>query len=397
MKWLRFASSASFVEESAEESILTLPTQYLRMADPSNCDKVTLQRNDVLFDTKNGKPIQRKRTQVPPIRSYSLEGDIHRIVWEDGVVTTYPSSWVEEQLNDWNKGSTGRILWENCTEEELRSSRSLHFDDILAPEGQSRGLRALYEYGILLVTGTPIHDNGAGVAALASALGGGSVKTNPTTILNNYLAGGSDVSLPKGTDGPLRTLYGKVWSTTSSDQAEGTSIADSAYGYEALPLHNDMCYLRDTCGLQIFTMVQPAVTGGESVFADGFAAAERLRTIDAKAFDTLSKTMRRYRCIDQETGWHLEASGPVISLKDDRVAAIRHNDLDRLPDLPPQQTEDVDAFYDDLQDAHEVWDSILGMDDIRLVVQLQAGDTVVVANQVSCFVHDTDCCHLTVV
>ena len=37
------------------------------------------------------------------------------------------------------------------------------------------------------------------------------------------------VLLPQSlTDGPYRTLYGSVWSTSSRHQLEGTSIADSA-------------------------------------------------------------------------------------------------------------------------------------------------------------------------
>ena len=190
--------------------------------------------------------------------------------------------------------------------------------------------------------------------------------------------------LPRGTDGPQRTLYGTVWSTTSSGQEDGASVADSAYGHGSLPLHTDMTYLRDPPGLQIFTMLQPATRGGESLFGDGFTAAERLRSEDREAFDTLASVMRTFRSIDLETGWHLEASAPVIALNKNQVIGIRHNDLDRLPDLPPahlssRQQED---FYKRLRAAHDVWDRILSTDDVRLEMSLKKGDTVVVANQV---------------
>jgi alpha-ketoglutarate-dependent taurine dioxygenase len=99
-------------------------------------------------------------------------------------------------------------------------------------------------------------------------------------------------------------LYGTVWSTTSGGQPEGTSIADSAYGIEGLPLHTDMTYHRDPPGLQIFTMVQPAGDGGgESIFCDGFAAADRLRKINPEAFVTLSETSRRYRGRERINTW----------------------------------------------------------------------------------------------
>lgn len=365
--------------------ILDLPSEFLRASDPSNFDTVTLQRNNVSFELDNGKPLLRDLDRPGfSIQTASLEGGIYRITWGDGVVSEYPDKWVQEQLKDWKNGLTDRVLWHDLSEEELRASTtlSLPFDDVLTPDGQSRGLRALYQYGILLVSQTPIRDNGAGVAALASALGGGTVKNSSTSVLNQYLAGGSELSLPRGTDGPLRTLYGTVWSTTSAGQAKGASVADSAYGCEGLPLHTDMTYLNSPPGLQIFTMVEPAARGGASIFGDGFAAAQRLRSMNAEAFSVLSSTIRNYRCVDRQTGWHLEANGPVIALRNGKVSAIRHNDLDRLPDLPPPDEADVEAFYESLKAAHFAWNSVLAQDDLRLVVCLQPGDTIVVANQV---------------
>jgi hypothetical protein len=273
----------------------------------------------------------------------------------------------------------------------------MDFNKTILDDGMRRALSALYKYGILLVTDTPTRDDGTGVAALASALGGGSVKNPVSSLLPNYLSGRGEIVLPRGTDGPLRTLYGTVWWTTSGGQPEGTSVADSAYGIEGLPLHTDMTYHRDPPGLQIFTMVQPAGEGGESVFGDGFAAADHLRKINPEAFKTLSETIRRYRCVDEETGWHLEASGPVISVHNGTVVGIRHNDLDRLTDLPPPEAtgEEIEKFYDRLQMAHEAWDSVLGQDDFRLVVALQPGETMVVANQVSVVLYHACCSEST--
>jgi Taurine catabolism dioxygenase TauD, TfdA family len=373
-----------------EHSILILPTQYLRAMDDSNYDQSTLQRADVLFDVGNGKPIldaAQGQQHQHSIRDCSFHGRCFRITWDDGRVSEFSSEWVDAQIDHW-KGplpATERVLWRGLTEESLRSSSTLRMDHeaVLAEEGMSRALRTLYQYGILLVSDTPFGDGGAGVAALASALGGGSRKNN-TSILTNYRSGGSDLlCLPHGTDGPLRTLYGTVWSTASSGQADGASVADSSYGQEGLPLHTDMTYHRDPPGLQIFTMVQPAKKGGESIFGDGFAAAERLRSANPEAFATLSRTVRRYRCVDNDTGWHLEASGPVISVMNGNIVGIRHNDLDRLPDLPPPEATDIDSFYEKLREAHAAWDSILAEDDTRLVVSLQQGETMVVANQVS--------------
>lgn len=370
--------------DNKELPILQLPESFLRKSDAKNFDQDTMQRLDVSFDKHNGK-VTTPSPQVqlePSIADCSLIGDVYRIVWNDGLVSEYSTSWTEKQLRWWKGVDDGRIPWHNMPEEELRSTKSLEFPEILTSEGQTKALDFLYKYGIVLVTSTPIEDDGAGVAAMASALSGGTNKANQTTLLNHYKNGGREIYLPRGTDGPLRTLYGTVWSTTSAGQADGASISDSSYGHEALPLHTDMTYMRDPPGLQIFTMVQTALSGGESIFADGLAVASHLRATNPDAFDVLCSTWRRFRCIDQTTGWHLEAVAPIISVRNGLIGAIRHNDLDRLPDLPLPGS-DTELFYSRIRDAHRLWDTILSSETFRLVVHLQPGDTVVVANQVS--------------
>lgn len=369
---------------SSAAAIEDLPLQFLRASDPANFDANTFQRKDVVFDKENGKPLITSRTKTPPIRDYYLHGETYKVVWEDGIVSEYETSWVKRQLDYWGKNKIKKVLWNNLTEDEIRNSGELSMDfaEVLTVDGQAKALKALYQFGILLVTSTPIDDRCSGsVAALASAVGGGTNKDD-TSILSNYLKGANYEQLEHVVDGPLRTLYGTVWSTSTSEQSEGASTADSAYGNESLPLHTDMTYIRDPPGLQIFTMVQPAASGGESIYGDGFAAAERLRSVDPTSFHILCELPRRYRCVDPNSGWHLEATGPVISLRYGKVVGIRHNDLDRLPDLPPTDVEDVDEFYRALSEAHQAWDKILASDNIRLTLRLQAGETVIVANQV---------------
>ena len=124
----------------------------------------------------------------------------------------------------------------------------------------------------------------------------------------------------------------------------------------------------------------------DAIFADGFAIAETLRTVNPSAFDMLSNTIRTFHSQDKATGWNLRASGPIIQERDGRIVGIRHNDLDRLPDLPSNvfEAKDIDAFYNDLETAHAAWDDLITQDRFRLVMKLNSGDTMVVANQ-RCF------------
>jgi alpha-ketoglutarate-dependent taurine dioxygenase len=387
----------SFLEE--------LPWQYLRASDSALFDPITQQRKDVSYDTITGKPLivveKPKQKEYPvTLQNYKIIGNGNQnyntecqLFWSDGVRTTHDLFSLERQYRRWKhhhndkEKEEGRTFWTDLSEDYVRNSSelSISFDRLIMDEvGMKSGLSALHRFGILLITGTPVEDNGAGVATIAAALGGGKIKeSSANSILSNYRAGGSDIVLPAGTDGPMRTLYGTVWSTSSSAQPIGTSVADSAYGSDGLPLHTDFTYQADPPGLQIFTMVQPALEGGESVFGDGFAVAETLRCCNPAAFDMLSKTVRTYHCKDEVTGWSLQASGPIIQVEDGRVVCIRHNDLDRLPILPPYDSKDIDAFYDELNSAHEAWDSLLAQDEFRLVMKLKRGDTMVVVNQVS--------------
>lgn len=379
-----------------------LPTQFLFDSSMTNFDENTFQRKDVFFNSETGKPEARPppRFAKKPLRSGKRasideviieQGNKCKISWSDGKCSHHEIDKLKQKYLSWKKiRNDDRILWQNLTEKDVRESSdlSISFESLIIDDGtgMSRALKTIYQYGIILVTNTPINDNGVGIAALGAALSGGSMKNNPSaSLLSNYRLGGSEVILPSGTDGPLRTLYGGVWATTSDNQPNGTSVADSAYGTDALPLHTDMTYLQDPPGLQIFTMVQPAIVGGESVFCDGFAIAETLRTKDPFSFHTLSNTRRTFHSLDKDTGWNLMATGPVIQVDDGRIIRIRHNDLDRMPDLPPNrmiESVQIDAFYDGLIEAHMSWDSLIAEDKFRLVIKLDPGDTMVVANQV---------------
>lgn len=422
--------------KSIMEKISLLPPYFLRQSDATNYDTTTHQRNDCLFDLQDGKPLTKTHSSVGKVRITQVTEVDESIVvqFSDGHESKFSKEWIEMQMERRSSSfdlapNLSRIPWENLNEDELRSTnqdilRTISFHDLVLQSNERNkyqtsdtplsnidtAIRILYQSGILLITSTPIDDAGAGVAALASALSGAAHKISPHTsplahyqycAVNNI---NPNLILEQGTDGPQRTLYGNIWSTHSGSMAEGISIADSAYGNDALPLHNDMCYYRDPPGLQIFTMISPADNGGESIFADGLAIAECMRKNHPEEFDTLCSIPRRYRSLDRETGWYLEACGPVFKAVDrwqgntsetittdlrnpcarwGPILSIRHNDLDRLPDLPPSNVPDevVNEYYERLERAHYSLDRLLGSDNFRLVVHLKPGDTIVVANQ----------------
>ena len=354
----RWVSSSS---SSVEEWIYSLPRRFLR---DWEFDEYTHQRTNVAFNSHDGRLMPKESDYSLEISTItSINADNIHVHWKDGHITKYSKSKLQQHLdainynNENNKTSGQEIIpWKGWEENDVTR---LKYDDVVEDENSKLELlKTLYQYGIVCVTSTPCTDQG--ISKLVHSVLGG-------TIMN--------------------TLYGQIWSTTSVSN-NTNSEADSAYGCGALPLHTDMTYYQNPPGLQIFTMKTPAAKGGASIFADGYALVQDL-PIEAR--DILSTTIRHYQSIDDPT-WHLQASGPIIEYfqndnsHQQRIRCIRHNDLDRLPDLPTSfNDEGEENFYRKLQQAHDCWDELLAKDEYRLVMPLQSGDTIIVANQVRYF------------
>jgi alpha-ketoglutarate-dependent taurine dioxygenase len=78
------------------------------------------------------------------------------------------------------------------------------------------------------------------------------------------------------------TFYGYTFDVKSKPDA--TNIA---YTSKFLPLHHDLCYYESPPGLQLLHFIKNKATGGENVFADGFAAAQHVKHVDPEAYRAL--------------------------------------------------------------------------------------------------------------
>jgi alpha-ketoglutarate-dependent taurine dioxygenase len=80
------------------------------------------------------------------------------------------------------------------------------------------------------------------------------------------------------------TFYGTVFDVRTKPNAG--NIADTD---KFLPLHQDLLYYESPPGLQLLHFIKNKSTGGENVFADGFAAAGYIKEIDPEAYQALLK------------------------------------------------------------------------------------------------------------
>ena len=184
------------------------------------------------------------------------------------------------------------------------------------------------------------------------------VATEPGTVL--------DVAAPLGY---VRvTNFGDLFDVRTEAQPENL-----AYTSVGLPLHTDNPY-RDPCPtVQLLHCLQPAESGGASILADGFEAAERLRAADPAAFDTLATTPVRFRfhgdAVDLQavrTIIELEPGGEVVAVN------VNHRSMEAPPPGPG-----IEDFYR----AYELFNLLVADPDLVFELTLAAGDLIVFDNR----------------
>jgi gamma-butyrobetaine dioxygenase len=165
------------------------------------------------------------------------------------------------------------------------------------------------------------------------------------------------------------TNYGRVFDVRSVPQPENLAYSDLGLG-----LHTDNPYREPVPGFQVLHALVASPDGGESLFGDGFAIAEHLRTAFPDAFAVLTRTPVPflYRSADTE----LYAERPLIQLScAGAIAAVHYNSRSIAP-LPPA-ARDARAFYA----AYRRFAALLRDSRFHLRLRLRDGDLVVFDNQ----------------
>ncbi|HLZ98185.1 MAG TPA: TauD/TfdA family dioxygenase [Steroidobacteraceae bacterium] len=279
----------------------------------------------------------------PLIRSARLAGDMVRIEWETETATaTFAVAWLaahtagaaaerpERITITWLHGAamhaTRDFAWASL--EELR-------DDSAA---RLRWLTRLLQTGIAFLSAVPSTE---GAILDATAQIGRVCETN----------------------------YGQVFDVRSVPLPENLAYSDLGLG-----LHTDNPYREPVPGFQALHVLAAAPDGGESVFADGFALCNQLRTADPQAFDVLTRTPVpfHYRSTDAE----LYAERPLIQLScRGEVNAVHYNNRS----IAPLRIEAKAAA--DFYRAYRVFAELLREPGHQLKFALRSGDLVLFDNQ----------------
>ena len=117
------------------------------------------------------------------------------------------------------------------------------------------------------------------------------------------------------------TNYGPIFDVRTEATANNL-----AYTSDGLMLHTDNPYREPVPGLQLLHCIENSAEGGESILADGFAAALRLKEESIESFQLLTQHKVCFRFKDLANGTYLEAERPMIELDDEeQIKAVHFN------------------------------------------------------------------------
>jgi gamma-butyrobetaine dioxygenase len=166
----------------------------------------------------------------------------------------------------------------------------------------------------------------------------------------------------------IETNYGRTF-----DVREVPDPNNLAYTAIELGLHTDNPYRDPVPGWQLLHCLEPGSDGGESLFVDGFAVANTLRSEDPEAFQVLTHTPVAFALRD--TSVSLEARRPLIELEmSGRLKAVHYNNRSIEPiRLSPRE---LIEFYR----AYLAFAKLLKEDRFQWQVKLGKGELVVFDN-----------------
>lgn len=300
---------------------------WLRDNDPAHRDARTGQRLISLVDLPQEAKLEAAELGPP--------GHI-TLSWEDGATSVFPLGWLRVFDRSLRIGSRpARLPWLGQPAEAFACCDYKEW--VENPLSREDWLYYAARDGLAFLRNVPVED--AAVLQVADLIG--------------YVR---------------ETNYGRIFDVRSV--AEPNNLAYTSRG---LPVHTDNPYRDPVPGFQLLHCLAAAGQGGESIFVDGMAVAERLRVHDADVFTTLCETPILFRFQDatvdlvaERTMFELDTQG--------QFRAIYYNDRSIAPlQLKGLRLKKYYAAYRQLaQLLHEPARSV--------VCRLQPGDLVLLDN-----------------
>ncbi|MGA2188847.1 MAG: TauD/TfdA family dioxygenase [Steroidobacteraceae bacterium] len=165
------------------------------------------------------------------------------------------------------------------------------------------------------------------------------------------------------------TNYGQVFDVRAVPQPENLAYSDLGLG-----LHTDNPYREPVPGFQALHALLVSPDGGASLFADGFALGNHLRSIDPPAFDTLTQTPVPFHYRSDNAD--LYAERPLIQLScRGEITAVHYNSRSIAP------LRACGAAAAGFYEAYRRFAELLRNPRYQLWYRLRNGDLVLFDNQ----------------
>eukprot|EP00929_Paragymnodinium_shiwhaense_P063885 TRINITY_DN3196_c0_g1_i1.p1 TRINITY_DN3196_c0_g1~~TRINITY_DN3196_c0_g1_i1.p1 ORF type:complete len:459 (-),score=78.58 TRINITY_DN3196_c0_g1_i1:278-1654(-) len=219
------------------------------------------------------------------------------------------------------------------------------------PESRARWVEAMHTWGISIIEGMP-------------------GEVDETIRFSKCVAG---YELP--------TVYGHKFKIESVDKPNNL-----AYSNAFIQQHTDLPFYSTPPGVQLFHCFRPAAEGGESMFLDGFQAAQTLFQRDPAAFKVLTETPVRH--FDLTETWHLSKMQRTLLL-DEAAESPRTGQMPTLQRVhfnertrdswrswEPHQAEAQNQLYQ----ALKAYERIVDEESRYVIYRLQPGEMVATDN-----------------
>ncbi|XP_072941634.1 trimethyllysine dioxygenase, mitochondrial-like [Epargyreus clarus] len=274
------------------------------------------------------------------IKKFELIKSGIAIEWDDKHISTYSSEFLAQfHYKTWvNSRKLKPILWRG--DEVADKITRVHVDKFLnSVEGAKAVFQSLLDYGVAFIeqVGTSMEATEKACQALG---------------------------------GVQHTLFGGMWQVTTKQER-----ADTAYTNLPLAVHNDNTYFTEAAGLQILHCIKHTNgTGGETILADGFYGALRLKEEHPEDFKFLTTFDVEAEYL--EDGHHHRYSAPVIQVdKDGDLKQIRFNVYDRSA-MAFESGEECRSYYRSLRNLSRYYEN----PDNQLQFKLTPGTVMVMDN-----------------
>ncbi|VVT44094.1 uncharacterized protein SAPINGB_P000299 [Magnusiomyces paraingens] len=204
------------------------------------------------------------------------------VSWADGHTSLFPSTFLaryrgRDAARNFRATNRPYVSWDTLSSRPEGVSvadipRVDYFDYMYHDHDVYRAVKGLHEVGLVFVENIPDQED---------VINGTNPGSPPFDIADGCKVLVEEIG--KRIGGYIKeTFYGKSWNVVSVPEA--TNVA---YTSVYLPLHMDLLYYESPPGVQLLHIVRNSTVGGESLFADSFAAAHHVYLTDKDAYNAL--------------------------------------------------------------------------------------------------------------